>query len=89
MARVIIPENPSELCTLAAKIKDKHLSLSAASPLKGMKWDEIGTVGHLLRAEFGEQALLASDVEHPTEKGCGGDEVEHIQAERPYQMMGR
>ena len=42
MARIVIPENKSELCTLAAAIKKKHLDLGAASPLSGMKWDDLG-----------------------------------------------
>ena len=42
MARIVIPENKSELCTLAAAIKAKHTALGAGSPLKDMKWDDLG-----------------------------------------------
>ena len=42
MARVVIPENPSDVCTLAAAVKTKHVTLADASPLKGMKWDDLG-----------------------------------------------
>ena len=42
MARIVIPENKSALCTLAAAIKTKHLALGAASPLKDMDWATLG-----------------------------------------------
>ena len=43
--RIIIPNNPEELLTLAQKVYDKHLADGAASPLNAMQdfnWAEDG-----------------------------------------------
>ena len=41
MPRITIPTDPTEIITLAKAIHDKHVGLAAASPLGGIKWDEI------------------------------------------------
>ena len=41
-ARIVIPENKSDLCTLAVAIKTQHLAMGPASPLKDMDWAQLG-----------------------------------------------
>jgi hypothetical protein len=67
MARVVIPENKSAICALAAAIKTKHLAMGAASPLNGMKWDELSPAIDEA-AGFDKQA---KQLEKDTEKAYG------------------
>lgn len=65
--RIEIPADPTEAIALLNKIKTKHLSLAAASPLAGLKWTEINPT----LATADEQDQLSDELRRKSQEATG------------------